>query len=238
MVVSDAGAGRNYFGYRQPFDDNDDGVVDRFGDPVMMEAGKIYTIAGHPRWDAANAENKDGYWYGEFADATVAQEARFDRPAGLVYRDGALVVADLENQRIRRIRRDTGAIATVAGKDGEREVSGRTARYKNTLAATDGPALQVGLALPLDLDMDAQGRIFFTEAGAGRMRVLGTDGVVRTIAGANRSQTGEVGVTGDGEARFYQRLTGLEFLATDRDGNVLFNDRANSRLRKVWYQWE
>jgi sugar lactone lactonase YvrE len=102
-----------------------------------------------------------------FADGTGGA-ARFNTPYGLAVRaDGAIVVADLGNHRLRLVRLN-GTVETLAG-DG-------------TMGLIDGPVAQATFNAPKDVAIDAAGAIYVSDIGNHRIRRL-LAGEVRTVAG-------------------------------------------------------
>jgi hypothetical protein len=161
---------------------------------------------------------------GDFSgDGGPATAARLDTPEGLaVDAAGNLFIADLGNQRIRKVSPD-GIITTVAGT-GEAGYSG-----------DGGPATQARLNGPLGLAVDGAGNLFFTETGIGsttsagvRVRKVSTDGIITTVAG-----TGETGFSGDGGPATAARLIFPQGVAVDTAGNLFIADNDNYRVRKV-----
>ncbi len=71
-------------------------------------AGRIRTIAGSGNVDASGLWVAGGYRDG------AAHEAQFDRPAGIVWLNGKLYVADTNNHCIRSVAAD-GTVRTFAG---------------------------------------------------------------------------------------------------------------------------
>ncbi len=153
-----------------------------------------------------------------FRDATGA-DARFNRPYGAVVTEsGDVLVADQLNHAIRRIS-PAGVVTTVAGDGAPGMIDGDV-----TVARFDQPQ---GLAI------DAQGNVYVSEVGNHRIRRIGADGKVRTVAG-----TGEAGFAdgSGGTAVFF----GMEGLAVTPDGKTVFvadgtNGEINPhhRLRKI-----
>ena len=146
-----------------------------------------------------------------FVDGT-AGAARFDTPSGLAV-DGAgtLYVADTGNNAIRRITHD-GVVSTVAG--------GGAAGYR------DGPATQAQFNGPVGVAVDAAGRLLVADTYNDRIRVVGPDGTVATLAGS--------GITGasDGAALDAQFNTPCG-IAIDNTGGVLVADTGNMVLRLI-----
>jgi DNA-binding beta-propeller fold protein YncE len=103
-----------------------------------------------------------------YADG-VGGAARFNTPYGLAVRgDGAIVVADLGNHRLRLVRPADGTVETLAG-DG-------------TVGMVDGAVAQVTFNAPKDVAIDAAGAIYVSDSGNHRIRRL-LGGQVQTLAG-------------------------------------------------------
>jgi sugar lactone lactonase YvrE len=204
---------------RQGASDGDAGTA-QFSDPFAVAVGPdgtIYVADG----GAANAircitpsgrvSTLAGGGEEGFADGR-GTGARFSTPSAVVVApDGTLYVADTGNHVIRRVSPD-GLVTTVAGDGtaGWRDGNGVEARF-------DGP---MGLAL------DRQGRLLVADSYNDRIRSVGLDGQVRTVAGA-----GQPGLA-DGlpiEARF-DTPTGLAF---GPDGALLVADTGNDLVRRV-----
>jgi sugar lactone lactonase YvrE len=145
-----------------------------------------------------------------FADGD-ARQARFDTPSGLAFDGhGTLYVADTGNNAIRRIS-TTGEVITVAG--------GRA------LEIVDGGSQDAIFNGPIGIAVDASGRIFVADTYNDRIRVVGTSGVVTTVAGNTRGYADGRG----SEARF-DTPTGL---AIDPRGTLYVADTGNDRLRAL-----
>jgi RHS repeat-associated protein len=133
-----------------------------------------------------------------------------------VERDGSLLIADSRLQRILRVRPD-GAFSTVAGSD-------------DPAAGDVGSALRVRLSLSgAQLALGPDGTIYFSEPATSRIRRIGTDGQVVTIAG-----TGTAGITADGGLAVQARIQ-TRGLTVAADGSVLFaeSDFFKSRVRRI-----
>ncbi|MFO0608562.1 MAG: hypothetical protein U0324_35680 [Polyangiales bacterium] len=158
-------------------------VIETF-DP---DNGQLTMLAGTPGMEG-------------FADGTGAA-ARFSRPYGMALRrDGALLVADQGNQRIRVVTL-AGAVTTLSGS--------------GTRGGDDGPAMRATFDGPQGVALAADGALYVSEADGHLVRRVAPDGAVTTVAG-NR-----MGGFVDGplaEAVFY----GLEGIALSPDGAVLY----------------
>ena len=165
--------------------------------------GRITTVAG-------------AGGYGFAGDGGPAVAAWLKNPAGLAV-DGAggLYIADTFNFCVRRIT-PAGRITTVAGS-GVYGYSG-----------DGGAATNARLASPRGLGCDGLGNLYIADTGNNRIRRLGPDGSMTTLAG-----TGGAGYRGDGAAATNAWLRQPTGLAVDAAGNVFVADTGNSRIRQV-----
>ncbi len=146
---------------------------------------------------------------GGFADGTAA-EAQFNRPWGLAVRpDGAVVIGDWVNRRVRELRQ--GKVSTLAG-------TGDKGVY-------DGDALDAQFASPWGVALDPQGAVYVADGEAHRIRVL-SSGEVRTLAG-----TGEPGFADGptGQASFRSP----EDVVLGARGQLYVADTGNHRIRVI-----
>ena len=149
-------------------------------------------------------------------DNGPAKDAQVNLPYGLaVDAAGAVYVADLGNNRVRRIAPD-GTIATVAGvgPDGPLGDGG---------AATDAVLLA-----PRNVALDAAGNLYISEFFGHRVRKVSPDGKIITVAGI-----GVAGFSGDSGPAASAQLGFPAGLAVDRNGILFIADSQNKRVRKV-----
>ena len=115
--------------------------------------GRVSTIAGGTRG---------------FADG-AGTAAMFDTPSGVaIGPDGTIYVADTGNNAIRAIAPD-GLVSTLAG-DG-------------TAGDADGPAREARFNGPIGVAVDPGGRVIVADTYNDRIRAIGRDGIVTTLAG-------------------------------------------------------
>src|ERR1019366_7456778 len=76
--------------------------------------------------------------------------------------------------------------------------------------------------------VDAAGNLYIAEFSNNRVRKVGTNGNIGTIAG-----NGVSGFSGDGLQATAAMLNGPQGVAVDSAGNVYIADTANNRVRKV-----
>ena len=151
-------------------------------------------------------------------DGGLATAAQMDNPYGLALDgSGNLFVADLYNNRVRKVDATTGIITTVAG-------SGTSG-----FSGDGGPATAAALNYPLGLAVDGAGNLFVADYNNQRVRmVAAATGVITTLAG-----TGTAGFSGDGSPATAAALNYPYGLALDPAGNLYIADINNSRVRKV-----
>jgi len=95
-------------------------------------------------------------------------------------------------------------------------------------AGDGGPAASAQLNSPSGLAVDSQGNLYIADTGNSRIRMIGSDGTMRTIAGNGTADLG-----GDGGPALSAALNTPLGLAVDVDGNLFISDFGNSRIRKL-----
>jgi len=118
---------------------------------------------------------------GYSGDGGPATEASLRFPCAVaVAPDGSLFIADGMNHRIRRVS-PGGLISTIAGDGWTRVEPGdhRAGRF----AGDGGPAMKASLDGPSDLALGPDGSLYIADAGNRRIRRVGKDGIITTIAG-------------------------------------------------------
>jgi sugar lactone lactonase YvrE len=146
-------------------------------------------------------------------DAIAATSAQLNDPYGVAVRsDGAIAIADLENQRVRLVN-TSGVISTALGT-GQRDAGTPTQEQ------LDGPA---------DVAFDPAGDLFVADAGNNRVRVvLAAGGAIETIVGTSSEQ-----FTGDGGPANQASIYGPYALVFDEHGNIWFSDTFHNRVREI-----
>lgn len=89
----------------------------------------------------------------------------------------------------------------------------------------DGDVRTGQLNRPHGLAIDAQGNVYVSDRGNHAIRVVATNGAIRTLAGGKEGNTDGAGAT----ASFRQPIA----VAVDRGGNVYVADRDNHTIRSI-----
>ena len=109
-----------------------------------------------------------------------------------------------------------GIITTIAG-NGVRGYCG------------DGiPAVNSCFSEPWGLDVDAQGNVYVADRYNNRIRMIGTDGIIHTVAG-----TGASGFSGDGGPATQATFNATSSVVVNPEGGFYFTDHYGHRIRKV-----
>jgi RHS repeat-associated protein len=149
-------------------------------------------------------------------DGGMATEASLDSPVGIaVAADSSLYIVDYYNGRVRRVGLD-GIITTVAG-NGTKGFSG-----------DGGPAIQAALNWPTGIAVAADGSLYIADRYNSRIRRVGPDGIITTIAG-----NGTAGFSGDGGQANKAMLYYPQRIVFGADNSLYFSDAANYRIRRI-----
>ena len=150
-------------------------------------------------------------------DGGSALAAAFNFPLGLaVDMEGNIFVVDSGNHRIRRIDRESGNIKTVAGSGAG-------------FSGDGGPATAARLFRPSGVTLDSEGNLYITDTGNDRIRrVDAALGIITTVAGRS-----DFGFSGDLGPATEARLNLPGDVVLDSEGNLLFSDSGNHRIRRV-----
>src|SRR5436309_2743746 len=95
------------------------------------------------------------------------------------------------------------------------------------------PATQARLFLPHRAKLDAAGNLYIPDLFNHRIRKVGPDGKISTIAGSAGAGIGAGGYYGDGLLATAARLDKPQGVVFDTDGNMFILDSQNNRVRKV-----
>lgn len=182
-------------------------IVDRLNAVVRKVAGAtgiIATVAG---------TGEPGY----SGDGGPGNQARLREPNDC-FLDGksGLLIADIQDQRVRRLDLSSGLISTFAG-NGEKERSG------------DGqPAVQASIMGARAVCMDSKGNTYICEREGNGIRVVDARGIMKTLAG-----TGERGFEGDGGPAITATWGSPKAIRCDHQDNLVVVDTENHAIRVI-----
>jgi len=169
---------------------------------VSFATGLISTIAG-TTFSGYNGDN------------IAATTARLNFPSGVALdASGHIYIADVSNNRLRRVNASTGVITTVAGTG----VNG----YNG-----DGIAATTAQVRPIHVEFDAAGNIYIADNNRIRKITIAT-GLISTIAG-----NGMQGYNGEGLPATSAWINTPLGFCFDPAGNFYFPENYNHRVRKV-----
>jgi hypothetical protein len=147
-------------------------------------------------------------------DNGPATGARLNGPEGTaVAADGALLIADTQNDRIRRVA-PSGVITTITGNG-------------QGFFGDGGLAEDAELNAPSDVAVLADGSILIADTGNDRIRRIGPGSIISTVVGSARGFGGDGGPAG---AALLNQPRGITPLA---GGGYLIADSGNGRVRAV-----
>jgi sugar lactone lactonase YvrE len=156
--------------------------------------------------------------YGFSGDGGPAVLGELRIPYGVaVDAQGNLLIADMFNDRIRRVDSATGLLSTAGGNGAQ------------AFGGDGGAAVTASLSTPWGGLVDGAGNYFFADEGNQRVREInGATGVISTVAGA-----GIPAFSGDGGPATLADLNHPTSAAQDGAGNLYIGDSSNSRVRKI-----
>lgn len=123
---------------------------------AVDRSGRVRTLGGSP----GDPGHRDG----------ALSQALFNTPVGIAAgADGSIVVTEFFNHDLRRIAPD-GRVSTLAGTPG-------------TAGDADGVGASAAFSRPQQVCLDARGNAIVVDGGNGKIRRVGVDGRVTTLAG-------------------------------------------------------
>ena len=149
-------------------------------------------------------------------DDTPATHLAFATAQGVaVAPDGSLYVSDFNAHRVYHIGTD-GSVAVAAGTG------------TGGFSGDGGAAISANLAGPRGLAVAPDGTLYIADPNVHRIRRVGTDGIITTVAG-----TGVAGFAGDGGLATQAKLADPIGVALTPDGALYISDEGNHRVRRV-----
>ena len=155
--------------------------------------------------------------YGYAGDGGLAIDAQLNSPGAVaVDPDGDVLIADFENNAVRRVDAATGIITTIAGTG--------TAGF----SGDGGDAAAAEMTFPCSVTSDADGNVYVGTLNRRVRRIDHTSGIITTVIG-----DGTAGFSGDGGQATGAQLRGPCGLAVDEAGNVYVADDSTNHVRRV-----
>ncbi len=91
-----------------------------------------------------------------------------------------------------------------------------------------GPAISAGFGHIKGLTIDGRGNVYVADGDYSRVRKIGLDGIINTVAG-----NGISGWAGDNDSAVHANIANPTYIAADSIGNLYIYDAANYVVRKV-----
>jgi len=182
-------------------------IVDRFNAAIRKvdaASGIITTVAG---------TGEPGY----SGDGGPGTRAQLREPNDcFLDGQGGLLIADIQDQRIRRLDLQTGIITTFAG-DGQKRRHG-----------DGGPAREASIMGPRAVCVDRKGNTYIAEREGNGVRKVDRNGIMSTFAG-----TGQRGYRGDGGPALIATWGAPKAMRCDHHDNVIVVDTENNAVRRI-----
>ncbi|HXI01893.1 MAG TPA: hypothetical protein VNI57_01840 [Candidatus Saccharimonadales bacterium] len=168
--------------------------------------GVITTVAGSPDAGLGTGDGGPAVMAGLYQPQGLALDA-----------SGDLFIADVHDQRVRRVDMTTGIIDTYVG-NGTQGFSG-----------DGGAATSASLNYPSDVAFDSSGNLYIADRLNSRIRKVDSHNKHISTAAGN----GTPGFSGDGGAAIDASLRSPQAIAFDAADNLFIADSENYRVRRV-----
>ena len=154
-------------------------------------------------------------------DGELAMLAQLNAPDGVaIAPDGAVIIADSYNHRIRRVDPDTGIITTIAGSG------------KDAFSGDGQLAIEAALNTPVAVACAPNGDIYIADTMNNRIRMIEhVTGIISTVAGDG--VVAEDGPIGDGGLAVAAQLFMPSDVALAPNGDIYIADMHHNLVRKV-----
>ncbi len=188
-------------------------------------------------------------------DGGLATAAQLNAPAGVSTSDGIFFIADSQNAVVRIVNKgiissvgsgsfklprgmaaDSAGNAYVADSEANRVwkigTNGSVTAFAGTgsqgYGGDGGPAASAELNSPTSVAIDGAGNVYIDDFSNQRIREVGSDGTINTVAG-----NGLQGYSGDGGPAIMASFNEALGIAVDAAGNLYIADSNNNVIREV-----
>ncbi len=181
---------------------------------VLFAIALLAPVSGESLSTARATVLAGSAWTG---DGGAALAALLTQPQGVaVDTRGNVYIADAADQRVRVVDPD-GMIETIAG-------TGRAGFSGDGAAAN-----QAQINQPYGVAVDGAGNVYFADLGNARVRKIGADGVIHTIAGGGSLDP----AAAEGGSALLVKLNAPRNVAVAADGSVYISDFGANQIYRV-----
>ncbi len=161
-------------------------------------------------------------------DGSAATSAQLNAPQAVVVdSSGNLYIADVNDNRVRKVTAGTGIISTIIG-------TGSSCTSTTGGCGDGAAATQASITAPRWLAFDGASNLYVAERSGQRVRELSaTTGYISTVAGTGATCSSTTAPCGDGGAATSAILNEPSGIAFDNAGNLYISDQGDNRIRKV-----
>jgi sugar lactone lactonase YvrE len=202
-------------------------------------AGWVYTIAGDGATTACTAK------LDAFGDGCPAAQSYMTAPYGVAVDTHGNVYLDDTGDYLIRVVYAGGTVPNLPSNPVVGNVYAVAGTGATGSSGDGGPALSAQIGSSHGVTVDAQGNIYFTDSGNGRVRVVYAAGTipeitnpavgsVYTITGTATACASATAACGDNGPAISAQINGPDSVAVDASGNVFFGDTGDLRLRAIY----
>ncbi|HKM67458.1 MAG TPA: choice-of-anchor D domain-containing protein [Candidatus Acidoferrum sp.] len=161
-------------------------------------------------------------------DGLLAINAQIGLPYGVaVDSSDNVYIADLENQRVRKVNGVTGIISTVAGSGTFQGCTAETDVYGDGCLATQA------FVDPIQVFVDGTGNLFISDLLGEIREVSAATDIITAVAGGGAGCPNQTDAIGDGCPATSAIITDPWGLYVDIHGNIFFSDYGHEVIREV-----
>jgi serine/threonine protein kinase, bacterial len=182
-------------------------------DIATDKSGNVYISDATSR--SIRKIDKNGIIHKVLDETMVPMGEEFHPSSVRVDDAGTVYFSDSGSSRIGKL--DTAGKFQIVGGSGEFKDDG-----------DNGPAIDAGIRSPGGLVLGVDGTLYLAEEQTARIRKIDKRGIISLVAGS-----GEPGFSGDKGPAIQARLKRPFRMVFDKDGNLIFTDRDNNRIRKI-----